>query len=135
VNVTHQHHRRGRAAVVLLALLLGLGSAVTPASAQGGGSAVHSHRQSVAETAGSSVRSVTAPSGRVSTARFRHRTSVHHTTTRWGARSKTKKKSGFFKKLGLFLLVVVIVVILFVILAVWLLVRLVRRAFGRRRNY
>ena len=135
MNITHQYHRRGRAAALLLALLLGLGPAVTQASAQGGGPAVRGHRQPVAAAAGASARSLAARSGTASTARFRHRASVHHATARWGARSKTKKKSGFFKKLGIFLLVVVIVVILLVILAVWLLVRLARRAFGRRRNY
>ncbi|MFJ8478109.1 hypothetical protein [Kitasatospora sp. NPDC094011] len=43
-----------------------------------------------------------------------------------------KKKSGFFAKLGKFLLVVVILIILFVILVIWGIVHLVRKLFRRR---
>ncbi|MER7667250.1 hypothetical protein ABTY61_02145 [Kitasatospora sp. NPDC096128] len=43
-----------------------------------------------------------------------------------------KKKSGFFAKLGKFLLVVVILIILFIILVIWGIVHLVRKLFRRR---
>ncbi|WP_234376927.1 hypothetical protein [Streptomyces sp. TP-A0356] len=127
-----KRRRRGRGAAVLLGLLLGSVLAVTPAVAQSGERAVYGHRQPTA--VGSSVRADGAQSVTTAeAARVRHTTSTHRVAAAQVRKEKAKKKAGFFKKFGIFLLVVVIVVILFVILLIWLLVRAVRRFFGRRR--
>ncbi|WNE94135.1 hypothetical protein PS467_01760 [Streptomyces luomodiensis] len=43
-----------------------------------------------------------------------------------------KKKRGFFKKLGIALIVLLIVLIVIVVLVIWLIVHFVRKAFRRR---
>ena len=65
---------------------------------------------------------------------LRHHTFRHHPSSARLRTSKTRKKSGFFKKLGIFLLVIVILGILVIVLLIWFLVRLVRRAFARDRR-
>ncbi|MFB7507943.1 hypothetical protein [Streptomyces broussonetiae] len=126
MTITHRQGRKGRAAAVLLTLLLGLGLAATPAVA------IPAATQRATATTGT-VRAVTAFPGAVSTIRLRHTTSTHHASAVHLRRTKTKKKS-FLKKLGIFLLVLVILVILFVVLAIWLLIHLIRRAFRGRRE-
>ncbi|RLU83079.1 hypothetical protein CTZ27_29295 [Streptomyces griseocarneus] len=62
-----------------------------------------------------------------------HRATTGHVSTHWSTAAKPKKKKkGFFAKLGIFLLVLVILAILFGIGLIWLVVHMVRRAFGRR---
>ncbi|WP_064456657.1 hypothetical protein [Streptomyces hygroscopicus] len=48
-------------------------------------------------------------------------------------KKESKKKRGFFKKLGIFLIVLLIVFIVIVALVIWLIVHFVRKAFRRRR--
>ncbi|KOV60505.1 hypothetical protein [Streptomyces sp. MMG1121] len=124
---THRQGRKGRAVAVLVTLLLGLGLAATPAAA-----APTAARQNT--TTIGTVRTAPTLQGAVSTIRLRHTTSTHHASAVRLHRTTTKKKS-FLKKLGIFLLVLVVLVILFIVLAVWLVIRLIRRAFRGRREY
>ncbi|MCZ0994227.1 hypothetical protein O1L44_15525 [Streptomyces noursei] len=39
---------------------------------------------------------------------------------------------GFFKKLGIFLIVIIVVIIVIVILLIWMIVHFIRKAFRRR---
>ncbi len=62
---------------------------------------------------------------------------VHRPTTKTVhkvsvSKEKPKKKRGFFKKLGIFLIVLVILFIVIVVLVIWLIVHFVRKAFRRR---
>ncbi|MCK7626828.1 hypothetical protein MUU72_27640 [Streptomyces sp. RS10V-4] len=58
---------------------------------------------------------------------------VTHQTSLASSHDKPKKKKmGFFKKLGIFLIVIIVVVIVIVILLIWLIVHFIRKAFRRR---
>lgn len=70
-------------------------------------------------------------------AKWRHSThSSHHQVTHQASFTShdkpKKKKMGFFKKLGVFLIVIVVVIIVIVILLIWLIVHFIRKAFRRR---
>ncbi|MFI7102817.1 hypothetical protein ACIBK8_26065 [Streptomyces sp. NPDC050161] len=45
-----------------------------------------------------------------------------------------KKKKGFFKKLGIFLIVLFVIFLLVIVLVIWLIIHFIRRAFRRRRD-
>ncbi|MEK8173905.1 hypothetical protein NKH77_48185 [Streptomyces sp. M19] len=58
--------------------------------------------------------------------------SVHQVTAAPTPEKTTKKKKrGFLRKLGIFVLILVIIFLFIVVLVIWLLVRLVRRLLGR----
>ncbi|MFF4211799.1 hypothetical protein ACFYZE_21060 [Streptomyces sp. NPDC001796] len=120
----HRRPMKSRAAALLLTLLLGLGLTVTPAAA-----ATDTLQRATAAV--TTVRTGYASPHTASDLSLRHPMSRHHASPARLRTSKTRKKSGFFKKLGIFLLVIVILGILFIALLVWFLVRLVRRAFSR----
>ncbi|MEU6506595.1 hypothetical protein [Streptomyces sp. NPDC046942] len=137
MTITRRPGCNGRAATVLLTLLLGLGLAVTPAAAASSTAAAAARHAPVTRTAAATtgtVRAVTAVPGAVAGTRFRQATSAHRASAVHLRKTRTKKKS-FLKKLGIFLLVVVILVILFIALVVWLIIHLVRRVFRGRRQY
>jgi Flp pilus assembly protein TadB len=121
---TYRHPMKGRAAALLLTLLLGLGLTVQPASAA-------TDAQQRATAAVTTERTGYASPDTASDLSLRRHASRHHASSARFRTSKTRKKSGFFKKLGIFLLVVFILVILLVALLVWFLVRLVRRTLAR----
>ncbi|MCB5910839.1 hypothetical protein [Streptomyces pinistramenti] len=50
------------------------------------------------------------------------------------AKDKTKKKKGFFKKLGIFLLVLFVIFLLVIVLVIWLIIHFIRKALRRRRD-
>ncbi|MER6049514.1 hypothetical protein ABT168_19030, partial [Streptomyces sp. NPDC001793] len=85
-------------------------------------------RAAAADTA--AVRTEAAPAA---TMKLRHLGS-HHVThqTSFTSQAKPKKKMGFFKKLGIFLIVIIVVIIAIVILVIWLIVHFIRKAFRRR---
>ncbi|MFF3909661.1 hypothetical protein ACFYZJ_27630 [Streptomyces sp. NPDC001848] len=125
--IAYRRPMKGRVAALLLALLLGLGLTATPTAAATG-------PQQRATAAVATVRTGYASPNTASNLSLRYHTSRHHPSSARLRTSKTKKKSGFFKKLGIFLLVIVILVILVIVLLIWFLVRLLRRAFARGRR-
>ncbi|MGW3270116.1 hypothetical protein ACWDFH_01420 [Streptomyces kronopolitis] len=128
-----------RRPAVVLALLAGLlAAAVAPAAAADRGAPgtarVVTTASAPAHGHAASVRPAAAPA-RAATA---HRDSAQLTSafkakkSKW--KSKTKKKGGFFKKLGIFLVVLFVLFLVFVALVIWLIVRFFRRAGRNRRN-
>ncbi|MGX1849196.1 hypothetical protein OIU91_20995 [Streptomyces sp. NBC_01456] len=128
-----------RRPAVVLALLAGLlAAAVAPATAAGRGAPDTARVVTTASAPshghGASVRPAAAPA-RSATA---HRHSAQLTSafkvkkSKW--KSKAKKKGGFFKKLGIFLVVLFVLFLVVVILVIWLIVRFFRRAGRNRRN-
>ncbi|MFF2805778.1 hypothetical protein ACFVT2_01105 [Streptomyces sp. NPDC058000] len=133
--------------MAVLALLFGLlAVAAGPAAAAGLTDAAAAHPAAVAAVAhpqaASGARTATADAAeRVEAApaaamKWRHSThsSYHHVTNQasFTSHSKPKKKMGFFKKLGIFLIVIIVVVIVIVILLIWMIVHFIRKAFRRR---
>ncbi|REK85911.1 hypothetical protein DY245_35390, partial [Streptomyces inhibens] len=114
-----------------------------PAAAAGRGTdtvRVAATASAPARGADSAVRLAAAPASPGTWAQhasYRHHHSTTHLKTvfkskksKW--KSKTKKKRGFFKKLGIFLVVLFVVFLVIVILVIWLIVRFFRRARSRR---
>ncbi|MER5544887.1 hypothetical protein AB5L52_07995 [Streptomyces sp. CG4] len=132
MTTTNRHNPKSRLSALLLTLLtllLGLGLTVTPAAA------ATDAQHGTTTAAVTTVRTGHASPGTASDVSLRHHTSRHHASSARLHTTRTKKKSGFFKKLGIFLLVLVILVILFIALVVWFVVRLIRRAFGHGRRH
>uniref|UniRef100_J2K217 Integral membrane protein n=2 Tax=Streptomyces auratus AGR0001 TaxID=1160718 RepID=J2K217_9ACTN len=126
-----------RRPAVVLALLAGLlAAAIAPAAAAG--RAVPDTARVVTTASapghGASVRAAAAPAR--SAASHRHATQLTSAfkvkKSKW--KSKARKKGGFFKKLGIFLVVLFILFLVVVILVIWLIVRFFRRAGRNRRN-
>ncbi|MBO1415528.1 hypothetical protein [Streptomyces sp. FH025] len=119
--MTHRIARSIAGALVAVLAAIGLGAVASSATAVAAprtvaASAAIPAAGSQAGGAGTVHRSVATEDG-----------SAQHLAAKDG-----KKKSGFFAKLGKFLLVVVILIILFVILLIFGIVYLVKRIFSRR---
>ena len=128
MTTTNRHNSKGRLAALLLTLLFGRGLSVTSAAAA-------TDAQQRTATAVITAHTGPASPDTASDVSLRHRTSRHHAASARLHTTRAKKKSGFFKKLGIFLLVLVVLVVLFIALLVWFVVRLVRRAFGHGRRH
>ncbi|AKA05070.1 hypothetical protein SAZ_23385 [Streptomyces noursei ZPM] len=134
----------GRRPMVVLALLFGMvAAAAGPAAAAGLSDAAAARPAAVAAPhAPSGARTTPVDAERVEAAaaapaKWRHSThSSHHQVTHQASFTShdkpKKKKMGFFKKLGVFLIVIVVVIIVIVILLIWLIVHFIRKAFRRR---
>ncbi|MHB6908660.1 hypothetical protein [Streptomyces sp. DB-54] len=132
-----------RRPMAVLALLFGLlAVAAGPAVAAGSADAAAAHPAAVAapqagpgaRTADAAERVEAAPAAAM---KWRHSThsSYHHVARQASFTSHDKpkkKKMGFFKKLGVFLIVIIVVIIVIVILLIWLIVHFIRKAFRRR---
>ncbi len=134
-----------RRPAVVLALLAGLlAAAVAPATAAGRDAVDGTRAVATASAPGRSADAPRLAAAPAQAAGYRHH-SAHHSaplktvfkakkskTSKW--KSKAKKKGGFFKKLGIFLIVLFVLFLVVVILVIWLIVRFFRRAARNRRN-
>ncbi|MEU5431893.1 hypothetical protein AB0G73_00785 [Streptomyces sp. NPDC020719] len=123
---------RARGATMLLGLLLGLAWVVMPASAQAD-VRLEGMGRSTATAGTASIRTLDNGTAQAA-AGITHTSYAQGTVTAQARPDKPKKKTGFFKKLGIALLIVLIVIILIIVLLIWLLVRAVKRIFSRRRS-
>ncbi|MFD7016190.1 hypothetical protein [Streptomyces sp. NPDC059928] len=113
-----------RRAGVLLALLLGTALVAGPVTAEA------APRTTVAAPAAQqagAVRDLAPPLQ--AAAQSRHTVADKSTVT--ASKKSKKKKSGFFKKLGIFLLILVILFIAFVVFVIWFIVSRLRRRRDR----
>ncbi|MEU7484705.1 hypothetical protein [Streptomyces sp. NPDC042319] len=100
--------------------------------------AQHPTEQRQSESASTMHTTAVAASAHGSHVHKHSGSTVHRPTTKTvhkvsvSKEKPTKKKRGFFKKLGIFLVVLLILFIVVVALLIWLLVRFVRKAFRRR---
>ncbi|MFD7103927.1 hypothetical protein [Streptomyces celluloflavus] len=121
--------RTRRRPAVVLALLFGLlAAAAAPAAAAQSEPAPHT-AAAVRHTAPDTR---TAPADTTRLAPHFQDTSLRGAAPARVTLAQEKKKVGFFKKLGIFLLVLILIVVAIVILVIWLIVRLIRRMLGRR---
>ncbi|MFF4183368.1 hypothetical protein ACFYZ9_09270 [Streptomyces sp. NPDC001691] len=114
-----------RRAAVLLALLLGATLVAGPVTAEA------APRATVAVAAAqqtATARDVAAP---VRAAAQTGRHTVADKSTVLASKKAKKKKGGFFKKLGIFLLVLVLLFIAFVVFVIWFIVSRLRRRRDR----
>ncbi|UYB41117.1 hypothetical protein SLV14_003815 [Streptomyces sp. Je 1-4] len=130
-----------RRPAVVLALLAGLLAAtVAPAAAAGRGTADTARAVATSGApsrgADASVRLAAAPAQPASYRHHRAQRAPHFSTvakskvSKW--KKKAKKKGSFFKKLGIVLIVLFVLFLALVVVAVWLLVRFLRRSRNRR---
>ncbi|WP_328385530.1 hypothetical protein OHS81_16590 [Streptomyces sp. NBC_00400] len=132
-----------RRPAVVLALLVGLlAAAVAPATAAGRDAVDGTRAAATASAPGRNADASGLAAAPARSAVYRHH-SAHHSAplkTVFKAKksktskSKAKKKGGFFKKLGIFLIVLFVLFLVVVILVIWLIVRFFRRAARNRRN-
>ncbi|MEV5239075.1 hypothetical protein AB0K89_08175 [Streptomyces cinnamoneus] len=141
MNTEQQHDRarhRGRLArraSALMALVLGVALLATPAvAAAPSAGTVQRASVAVAGPAAAEAASTGTAADAVEVAAASH----HKAKAKDGKHTlakdkKKKKKKGFFKKLGVALLIVMILGTLFVVAMIVLAIFLIRRAFKRRR--
>lgn len=120
--------RRGWWAAVLTAVLGATMLLASPALAQtGSGPTVIERSSAVTNVA---VENRPGIAGAVPAAAVVPQTADVHAVVL--AEKQPKKKVGFFKKLGIFLIVLLVVFLLIIVLVIWLIVHFVRKAFRRR---